>query len=91
MGNVIVWAVLTALITGGIWGGIVFAQRLRRRVVFQEELLDDARRRLDQLEHVGDRVLDVEDPAGRCRTTTAAAAGGDDRTAAAGDMTHTHV
>jgi hypothetical protein len=60
MGNVIVWAVLTALITGGVWGGIVFVQRLRRRIAFQEELLDDARHRLAALEEAGNRVVDVE-------------------------------
>jgi hypothetical protein len=60
MGNVIVWAVLTALITGGVWGGIVFVQRLRRRIAFQEELLDDARHRLAALEETGNRVVDVE-------------------------------
>ena len=61
MVNEIVWVASTALITGGVWGGIVFSQRLRRRILLQEELLDDARRRLDRLEHAGDRVLEMED------------------------------
>jgi hypothetical protein len=60
MVNEIVWAVSTALITGGVWGGIVFVQRLRRRIAFQQELLDDARHRLAALEEAGNRVLDVE-------------------------------
>ncbi len=59
--NEIVWVLVTALITGGVWGGIVFVQRERRRIARHHELLEDTRRRLDALEHVGDRVIDVEE------------------------------
>lgn len=55
MGNVILWALLTGGITGGVWVAIVVFDRMRQLVASTDELED----RLEQLEDVNARLEDV--------------------------------
>jgi hypothetical protein len=60
----IVWAVLTAFITGGVAGGIVVGSVLRKRQrqlsEFQQELVADTNQRLAELDQAYDRLAGVE-------------------------------
>jgi len=61
MFNTIIWALLTGLITGGVWVGIVVWQHQRRLATFHPELLEEMQARLVELEAVADRLADVEE------------------------------
>lgn len=61
MGNVILWALGTGLISGGVWVGIVMFQRIRRLTDHNRELLADRQRYLDELEAVHHRVVEMEE------------------------------
>ena len=61
MVNVIVWAFLTAGITGGIWVGIVLASRYRRLLAEQQAVTERLRQRLDAVEDVQGRLAEVEE------------------------------
>lgn len=62
MRGVIIWALLTGLISGGVWMGIVVSQRRRRiQTGHKEELLEDLHERMGQLEEVSKRLADVEE------------------------------
>ena len=57
----IVWALLTGLITGGAWVGIVLIRHRRQLARLEPELLDDLRRRVAGLEGVASRLGEVEE------------------------------
>ena len=61
MGNTIIWALLTGLITGGAWVGIVLVQRQRRLTLDQAGLRGELERRLDELEDVNTRLAELEE------------------------------
>jgi predicted nuclease with TOPRIM domain len=56
----IVWALLTGTISGGVWVGIVLLRRIRQISERQPAQLEDMQRRLDELEHVDQRLAEVE-------------------------------
>lgn len=61
MWNVILWAIGTGLVSGGVWAGIVLSTRLQRLSAENRELLEDRQRYLDELEIVQRRVVELED------------------------------
>ena len=61
MGYTIIWALLTGLITGGAWVGIVLVQRQRRLTLDQAGLRGELERRLDELEDVNTRLAELEE------------------------------
>jgi hypothetical protein len=62
MTNVIVWALLTGLVTGGAWVGIVLGRQRRRLGRFDYREIEDLRRRVAELERgVGDRLSAAEE------------------------------
>lgn len=60
MSGAIVWALLTGTISGGVWVGIVLLRRIRQISERQPAQLEDMQRRLDELEHVDQRLAEVE-------------------------------
>jgi hypothetical protein len=61
MVNELLWALLTAGITGGIWVGIVLTSRHRRMLAEQQELTERLQQRLDAVEDVQGRLAEVEE------------------------------
>jgi hypothetical protein len=61
VGNTIIWALLTGLVTGGAWVGVVLLQRQRRLKLDQTGLRAELERRLDQLEGVDQRLAELEE------------------------------
>jgi hypothetical protein len=61
MVNEILWAFLTAGITGGVWVGIVLASRYRRLLAEQQAVTERLRQRLDAVEDVQGRLAEVEE------------------------------
>jgi hypothetical protein len=61
MDNTIIWALLTGLVTGGTWVGIVVFRHQRRLSRLTPELLGEVQSRLDELEHVNKRLAEVEE------------------------------
>lgn len=61
MGLTVIWALLTGLITGGVWAGIVLFDRQRRIARGHADLLDEAARSIDQLDRVTRRLAEVEE------------------------------
>ena len=61
MVNEILWALLTAGITGGVWVGIVLTNRQRRTLAEQQQLTEVLQRRLDAVEDVQGRLAEVEE------------------------------
>ena len=59
--NVIVWALLTGIITGGTWVGIVLWSRQRRLAGQQQALLEETHRRLAELDETYRRLAEVEE------------------------------
>ncbi len=60
MGSVVVWALATGAITGGVWVGTVLVSHLRRLAkeqLFVSAQLED---RLDQLDRMERQLADVE-------------------------------
>jgi hypothetical protein len=57
----ILWALLTGIVTGGAWVAIVLFQRVNRLSRPDPELLADLQHRLDQLEQVEQRLAQVEE------------------------------
>ncbi|MES2123341.1 MAG: hypothetical protein V4503_01510 [Gemmatimonadota bacterium] len=64
MGNTIVWAVLTAVVTGAVWTGIAVFSRQRVLIQRQAELLAEMEQRLLRLEDVGERLEGAEERLG---------------------------
>lgn len=61
MANEILWALLTAGITGGVWVGIVLTSRHRRMLTEQQQLTASLQRRLEAVENVQGRLAEVEE------------------------------
>jgi uncharacterized membrane-anchored protein YhcB (DUF1043 family) len=61
MVNEILWALLTAGITGGIWVGIVLTNRHRRMMAEQQQLTERLQRRIESVEDVQGRLAEVEE------------------------------
>lgn len=61
MGNTVIWALLTGLITGGTWMGIVLLQRQARLANDQKAMRAELERRLDALEEVDEHIAELED------------------------------
>lgn len=59
--NQILWALLTAGITCGVWVGIVLASRYRRLLAEQQAVTERLQRRLDAVEDVQGRLAEVEE------------------------------
>jgi len=61
METTVIWALLTGLITGGVWVGIVFHQRQRRLGEEHESLRRELHRRMDALEAVDTQLAELEE------------------------------
>jgi predicted nuclease with TOPRIM domain len=61
MENIIIWALLTGAVTGGVGVAIVLLQRRFRLSSRQSNLIEETERRLDELSDVGTRVTEMED------------------------------
>ena len=61
MENIIIWALLTGAVTGGVGVAIVLLQRRFRIARRQTDVLEETERRLDELADVGTRVSEMED------------------------------
>jgi hypothetical protein len=61
MPELVIWALLTGMVTGGAWVGIVLVRHQRRLDRLEPPPLDDVYRRLDELEDVGPRLAEVEE------------------------------
>ena len=59
--NVIVWALLTGLVTGGVWLGIIVFQHQRELDRFEADELTDLDRRTRQLEQAVARIPELEE------------------------------
>ncbi len=59
--NVIVWALLTGMVSGGIWVAILLRRRSTRLSEPQPDQLEEIHRRLDELHHVDQRLAEVEE------------------------------
>ena len=60
MGGLIVWALATGAITGGVWVGTVLVGHLRRLAKEQLFLSAQLEDRLEQLDRVEKQLADVE-------------------------------
>lgn len=61
MGQIVIWALLTGGITGAVWVGIVLLKRQRRIARLDPEQLDRMQQRVDELEDVGQRLVEAEE------------------------------
>ena len=59
--NIVVWALLTGLITGGSWVAIVLRRQQRRLSEQQQALIEDTNRRLAELDQTYQRLAEVEE------------------------------
>lgn len=59
--RVVLWALLSGGVTGGVWMGIVLLSRQRRLTAEHRELLEDRQRTLDELEVLGNRMIEMQD------------------------------
>ena len=59
--QVVLWALLTGGITGGVWTAIVLFGRQKRLARENTALLEDRQRALDALEQLTDRVGELEE------------------------------
>jgi predicted nuclease with TOPRIM domain len=57
----IAWALLTGMITGGVWVAIVLLGRIRRISDQQPAQPEDMRQRLEELEQVERRLAELEE------------------------------
>ena len=60
MGGIVVWALATGAITGGIWVGTVLVSHLRRLAKEQLFLSAQLENRLDQLDRMETQLADME-------------------------------
>lgn len=58
---IVVWALLTGLITGGVWVAIVLRQQQARLNAFHRNLVERMDTRLALLEGVEDRLAEIEE------------------------------
>ncbi len=61
MSQLLLWALLNGVITGGVWVGIVMLKRQRRLAREQMEVLEDVRRHLDSQEQLQERLAQLEE------------------------------
>lgn len=61
MSQVLIWALLNGVITGGVWVGIVMLRRQRRLAREQMDVLEDVRRHLDSQEQLKERMAALEE------------------------------
>jgi hypothetical protein len=61
MESILIWALMTGAVTGGVGVAIVLLQRRFRIARRQTDLLEETERRLDELADVGTRVSEMED------------------------------
>jgi len=61
MSQVLIWALLNGVITGGVWVGIVMLNRQRRLAREQMDILEDVRRHLDSQEQLQERLAALEE------------------------------
>lgn len=61
MSQLIIWALLNGVITGGVWVGIVMLNRQRRLAREQMDILEDVRRHLDSQEQLQERLAALEE------------------------------
>ncbi len=59
--NVVVWALLTGMVTGGTWVAIVLRRQQRLLSERQQALMEDTNRRLAELDHTYQRLAEVEE------------------------------
>ena len=59
--EIILWALLTGGITGGVWIGILALNRHERMLDRQRQLTDRLQQRLEALEQVEGRLLEAEE------------------------------
>ena len=59
MGNIVLWALSTGFITGGVWVGIVLLRHQRRRQI--GEPVEQAQQRVEELDRVDRRLAEVEE------------------------------
>ena len=59
--DTVMWALMTGVITGGVWVAIVLLRRQRPSAGQERESLEDVQRRLDQLGHADTRLDEVEE------------------------------
>lgn len=59
--NAIVWAMLTGLVTGGVWVAIVLRSHHQRLLQLQDDLLQQMESRLERLENVDQRLGEFEE------------------------------
>jgi hypothetical protein len=60
MMEIVVWAMATGLVTGGVWVGIVLVDRLRRVRAREASLLDAVEAQADELDMLHGRLEDAE-------------------------------
>jgi type II secretory pathway component PulJ len=61
MNGTILWALITGMISGGAWVGIVLLRRQQRRIERQPGQLEEVQRRLDHLDVMERRLAEVEE------------------------------
>lgn len=59
--QLVVWAMLTGMVTGGVWVAIVLKSHHAKLAQYHPELLDRIEERLEQLEGVNDRLAEMEE------------------------------
>ncbi|MEO5800686.1 MAG: hypothetical protein ABIZ70_01300 [Gemmatimonadales bacterium] len=59
--SLVVWAMLTGMITGGVWVAIVLKQHQKKFERFQPQLLSRMEERLEMLESVEGRLAEMEE------------------------------
>ncbi len=59
--NIIIWALLTGLISGGVWIGIVVLKHQRELDRYDYDDMLAMEQRLAELEHVATRVSELEE------------------------------
>ena len=61
MGTIVLWALLTGIVTGGVWAAIVLRGRQQRLGEQQKDMRRELERRLDELEGVETRLAELEE------------------------------
>jgi hypothetical protein len=61
MGTIIIWALLSGIVTGGVWVAIVLLGRQHRLAEQQAGMRLELERRLDELEGIETRLAELEE------------------------------
>jgi hypothetical protein len=59
--GIVLWALATGIVTGGVWAGIVLYQRQNRLGRRHQDMLEDLRYREDRLREVHERLGELEE------------------------------